>query len=160
MRLIVAAVGRLKSGPERDLAVRYAERAAQTGRALGWRGPDLIEIAESKARRPDDRKAEEARDLRAALPPDAVMIALDERGRSLSSDDFAASLSGLRQAATPALAFLIGGADGLDPALARQARQMLSFGAATLPHQIVRVILLEQLYRAGTILTGHPYHRA
>jgi 23S rRNA (pseudouridine1915-N3)-methyltransferase len=158
MRLIVAAVGRLKAGPERDLVGRYRERSAATGRALGWRGPDLIETPESKARRPDDRKAEEAAALAAALPAGAVRVRLDERGESLDSTAFADRLRRWREAGTADLAFLIGGADGLDPALKGDAT--LAFGRATLPHQMVRVLVLEQLYRASTILTGHPYHRA
>jgi 23S rRNA (pseudouridine1915-N3)-methyltransferase len=158
MRVVIAAVGRLKSGPERDLVARYLERASVGARALGWRGPDLIEIPESKARRPEDRKAEEASALRAAIPAGARLVTLDERGDILDSETFARRLQAFRAAATPALAFVIGGADGLDPAL--RADLSFAFGKATLPHQFVRALVCEQIYRATTILTGHPYHRA
>ncbi len=159
MRLSVLAVGRLKEGPERELCQRYAGRIQDQGRALGLSGPDLIELPESRARRPEDRKAEEAEALRDRLPAGFV-VALDERGRAVSSADFAARLGKERDAGLGAASFLIGGADGLDPSFRDRASLLLSFGAMTLPHQLVRVLVLEQIYRALTILGGHPYHRA
>jgi 23S rRNA (pseudouridine1915-N3)-methyltransferase len=158
MRLAVVAVGRLKDGPERELCQRYAGRIGEIGRSLGFSGPDLVELPESRARREDDRKREEA-DLIAVRAPAGLLIVLDERGTSLPSPDFAARLGRERDAGNPAASFVIGGADGLDASLRDRAAIRLSFGALTIPHQIVRVLVLEQIYRALTILSGHPYHR-
>lgn len=159
MRLAVIAVGRLKDGPERELCERYRERALALGRGLGLSGPDIVEIAESRARRPEDRKREEAEAIAAKLQP-GLVIALDERGRSLGSEDFAARLGKARDAGAGSASLVIGGADGLDEALRSRADIALAFGALTMPHQIVRALALEQLYRAMTIIAGHPYHRA
>jgi 23S rRNA (pseudouridine1915-N3)-methyltransferase len=159
MKLALVAVGRLKSGPERDLVERYRERAEALGRALGFTPIDIIEIAEGRGRRETERRAEEGGVLAQKLPPGAV-IALDERGQTLSSDRFAARLAAWRDEGRPALALVIGGPDGLDPAIRARADLVLSFGALTVPHQLVRVLAMEQLYRALTILAGHPYHRA
>lgn len=162
MRLLIAAVGRLKDGPERVLAGRYAERAQALGRGLGLSGPDLAECPESRAARPADRKAEEALALEklAARAGECVLVALDERGDMLDSAAFAALVAGQRDAGRRGLAFLIGGADGLDGALAARCERRIAFGRMTLPHQIVRVLVAEQVYRAMTMLAGHPYHRA
>jgi 23S rRNA (pseudouridine1915-N3)-methyltransferase len=159
MKLLVAAVGRLKSGPERDLAARYRERAAALGRKLGLRPIEIIEIAESRSRRGEDRIREEAAELAAAIPENAAIVALDARGKALSSTDLAERLERWRDRGTPAVIFLIGGADGLAERLRGRAELALGFGAATWPHQLVRIMLLEQVYRAMTILSGHPYHR-
>ena len=159
MRVIIAAVGRLKAGPERELSARYGERAAAGGRRIGWQGLAVVEVAESRARRPQDRRLEEAVGLEAAVPEIAAIVALDEAGEVLSSPQLAARLQRWRDAGTPATAFLIGGADGLAESLRRRANLRLAFGTATWPHQLVRIMLLEQLYRAMTILSGHPYHR-
>ena len=159
MRVIIAAVGRLKAGPERELSVRYSERAASGGRRIGWQGVAVVEVAESRSRRPQDRRLEEAVALAAAVPEIAAIVTLDETGEVLSSAQLAARLERWRDAGTPALAFLIGGADGLAESLLRRANLRLAFGTATWPHQLVRIMLLEQLYRAMTILSGHPYHR-
>ena len=159
MRLIVAAVGRLKRGPERDLAERYRDRAAKAGRAVGLRGVEVIEVAESRARDVARRATEESIALAQLIPAGAARAVLDERGENLDSAAFTGALRGWRDAGRPAAAFIIGGADGLAPALREEADLRLAFGALTWPHQIVRVILLEQIYRAVTILSGHPYHR-
>ncbi|MDE2362991.1 MAG: 23S rRNA (pseudouridine(1915)-N(3))-methyltransferase RlmH [Hyphomicrobiales bacterium] len=159
MRLTLAAVGRLKAGPERELVARYVERIAAVGKAEGFSPLALRETEESRARRPEDRKVEEGRALAALFPADAILVALDERGKSMSSADFAARLGGWRDAGVRDLCFVIGGADGLDPAVRAQAALTLSFGALTLPHQIVRALVAEQIYRAISILAGHPYHR-
>lgn len=159
MRVIVAAVGRLKHGPERDLAERYRERAAKAGRAVGLRGVDVIEVAESRARDAVRRSTEESIALAQLIPDDAVRIVLDERGDSLDSAAFTGALRNWRDAGRPAAAFLIGGAEGVAPSLREGADMCLAFGAATWPHQFVRIMLLEQIYRAVTILSGHPYHR-
>lgn len=160
MRLLIAAVGRLKAGPERDLARRYVERIGQIGRGVGLDAPEIVELDESRARRPDERKRDEGVALRQAIDPKLAVIALDERGKALSSEAFAEMIGRHRDDGAAGLAFVIGGADGLDPALIASADQRIAFGAMTWPHQIVRVLLAEQLYRAATILAGHPYHRA
>lgn len=160
MKLIVGAVGRLKAGSERDLADRYLERARLATRPLGLSGPEVRELEESRARRPEDRKAEEAKALLALLSPGAKVVALDERGASISSEKFAQVISKARDEGAPALAVLIGGPDGLDEALRARADLTIAFGAMTWPHQLVRVMAAEQIYRAVTILAGHPYHRA
>ncbi len=157
MRLTIAAVGRLKAGPERDLYARYAERIAGAGRSLGVGAVSLHEIDEARAKRADDRRAEEGQVLTRLCGQNAV-VALDERGRDVTSEGFAAWLQTKRDAATDAI-FIIGGPDGLDPALLASSTMRLRFGAMTLPHGLVRVLLAEQIYRAVTILAGHPYHR-
>jgi len=159
MRLSVLSIGRLKDGPERALCERYAGRLQDYGRGLGFSGPDIIELPESRARRPDERKLDEGSALRGRLGAGLAVI-LDERGAAIGSADFAARLARERDRGAGGVSFLIGGADGLDPALRLEAGLALSFGAMTLPHQLVRVLVLEQLYRALTILGGHPYHRA
>ena len=158
MRVVVAAVGRLKDGPERELAERYLERLEQMGRSVSLGPVRVVEIAESRARRPDDRKREEAAALIAASPGTPA-VALDQRGTAWSSERFAAWIGGKRDGGADALCFWIGGADGLDPSLLHSAELVIGFGEMTWPHQIVRVMLAEQLYRAATILAGHPYHR-
>jgi 23S rRNA (pseudouridine1915-N3)-methyltransferase len=160
MRLIVIAVGRLKQGPERELAERYATRFEDAGRKLGFRGLDIREIAESRAREAAARIAEEAAAISAAIPDNSVLVALDERGENIDSAAFARRLGQWRDQAIAHTIFAIGGADGLSPELRGKAKLRVAFGAATWPHQMVRVMLLEQLYRAATILAGHPYHRA
>ena len=159
MRLSLVAVGRLKSGPERELVERYRQRIEGLGRNLGISGLDLVELPESRARRDADRMAEEAKALldRAGS---AALVAFDERGKSPSSESFAQTLGGWRDAGRSGVACVIGGADGLDASVRQRADVVVSFGALTLPHQIVRVLVTEQLYRALTILAGHPYHRS
>jgi 23S rRNA (pseudouridine1915-N3)-methyltransferase len=160
MRIIVAAVGRLKQGPETELAARYAKRAAQTGRAIGLRDIDIVEIRESRAESAGKRMLEESIALANVIPQGAAVILLEARGEALDSAGFATRLAQWRAADRATAVFIIGGADGLSPSLADKADLRLSFGAVTWPHQLVRVMLLEQLYRATTILSGHPYHRA
>jgi 23S rRNA (pseudouridine1915-N3)-methyltransferase len=160
MRLVVIAVGRLKQGPERELAARYRERFEETGRKLGFRSLEIHEIPESRARDTATRINEEAAAISAQIPEKSVLVALDERGESIDSLGFARHLAHWRDQSVANTLFLIGGADGLSPDLRRKAKLRVAFGAATWPHQIVRVMLLEQIYRAATILAGHPYHRA
>ena len=159
MRLLIAAVGRLKAGPERELLARYLERANAAGKPLSLTPLEVTEISESPAQAATKRKADEAKALASAIPQKAKLIALDERGKSTGSEDFARKLARFRDDGAAAAVFLIGGADGLDETLRKQADLTLSFGAATFPHQIVRILLAEQIYRAITILSGHPYHR-
>lgn len=160
MRIVIAAVGRLKQGPERELSERYRKRAAQSGKALGWRDVEIVEIRESRAQEPERRMTEESIALASVIPEGAITVLLDERGQALDSAGFAAQLNVWRGDNREAAAFVIGGADGLAPSLRQRAALRLAFGAATWPHQLVRIMLLEQLYRAATILGGHPYHRA
>jgi 23S rRNA (pseudouridine1915-N3)-methyltransferase len=159
MRLLVIAVGRLKQGPERELTERYRERFDDIGRKLGFRGLEIHEIAESRARDAATRVAEEAAAISAAIPPKSTLVALDERGDNIGSDALARHLARWRDDQVANTIFSIGGADGLSPELRRMARLRMAFGSATWPHQMVRVMLLEQIYRAATILAGHPYHR-
>ncbi|MDC7784301.1 23S rRNA (pseudouridine(1915)-N(3))-methyltransferase RlmH [Rhodoplanes sp. TEM] len=160
MRLVVAAVGRMKSGGERDLADRYLDRLVKSGRAIGLRGVEVVELRESRAQEADRRRLEEAIALANVIPDGAAVVALDERGQNLDSAAIAGEIRVWRDSGRDAAVFVVGGADGLGDELRRRADLVLSFGAATWPHQLVRVMLLEQLYRASTILSGHPYHRA
>ncbi len=159
MRLIVAAVGRLKQGPERELAAAYCKRAKATGRALGWRAIEIVEIRESRAQDRDRRRTEESIALANVIPNDAVVIILDEHGENLDSAALAGLMRQWRADNRESACFIIGGADGLAPNLLDRAKIRLAFGGATWPHQLVRIMLLEQIYRAGTILSRHPYHR-
>src|SRR6476661_10722111 len=160
MRVAVIAVGRLKQGPERELADRYFERVEEAGRKLGFRELAIHELPESRARDTATRMAEEAAAISAHIPEKSVLVALDERGKSIDSVAFAQHLGRFRDQSVANTIFTIGGADGLSPDLRRKARLTVAFGGATWPHQLVRVMLLEQIYRAATILAGHPYHRA
>jgi 23S rRNA (pseudouridine1915-N3)-methyltransferase len=160
MRVVVAAVGRLKQGPERELAERYRKRAAEAGRSAGLSAVDVIEIKESRAADAARRMVEESIAIANVIPEHAVTVILDARGESISSAAFAGRLQEWRQQNKPAVVFIIGAADGLAPGLREKASLAIAFGTATWPHQLVRVMLLEQLYRAVTILSGHPYHRA
>lgn len=155
MRLHVCAVGRLRSGPERALIDDYVARLERTGRLLGFTA--LVEH-EVEARRGGAEA--EAELLARTIPPGAALCCLDERGRTLTSPAFAQHLAAWRDAGRQDAAFLIGGADGHSPALRARADLVLSFGAMVWPHLLVRVMLAEQLYRAATILSGSPYHRA
>ena len=160
MRVVVAAVGRLKQGPERELAERYRKRAEQAGRSAGLTVVDVIEIKESRAGDAARRMVEESIAVANVIPEHAVTVILDARGESINSAAFAGRLQEWRQQNKPAVVFIIGAADGLAPGLREKASLAIAFGTATWPHQLVRVMLLEQLYRAVTILSGHPYHRA
>jgi 23S rRNA (pseudouridine1915-N3)-methyltransferase len=159
LRWSVVAVGRLKSGPERDLVQRYRGRIETLGRSVGMTGFDFVELPESRASRPGDRRAQQGAALLRRAGP-GVLLAFDECGTSPSSEAFAERIRAWRDGGRPGLACLIGGPDGLDAAVRRRAEAVISFGALSLPHQIVRVLVVEQLYRALTILAGHPYHRA
>jgi 23S rRNA (pseudouridine1915-N3)-methyltransferase len=159
LRLQVLCVGRLKAGPERQLVARYSERIGPAGRAVGLGPLDVREIAESSARRPNDRKIDEALRIAGLLPEGAALWALDAKGASLTSEDFSREIAKSRDEGSSSLAFAIGGADGLDESLRQRANRLIGFGSLTLPHQLIRVLLLEQIYRATTILSGHPYHR-
>jgi len=158
MRIVVAAVGRLKRGPEVELAERYRERAVKSGRGIGLRALDIIEIAESRARDAQRRMLEESIALANIIPERAAVVLLDPRGEALDSNSFVKRLRGWNDGGRDA-AFVIGGPDGLAPTLSESATLHLAFGALTWPHQLVRVMLLEQIYRAITMMSWHPYHR-
>jgi 23S rRNA (pseudouridine1915-N3)-methyltransferase len=160
MRLCVIAVGKAPRGAERDLVERYFERARQLTRRIGFSTIDLVEVADSRLRTSDERRAGEAAELLRAVPEGAVIAALDSGGSSVSSEAFARSLAQWRDRGTSAAAFLIGGADGHGAAVLDRAQVKIAFGVATWPHLLVRAMLAEQIYRACTLLAGHPYHRA
>lgn len=156
MRLHVCAVGRLRAGPERALADDYYTRFDRTGRPLGL-GPVVeLEVEDKK----NLGMLAEAALLERAIPTGALIVTLDERGAVLTSPDFANHMARWRDNGRQDVAFVIGGADGIDPSLRARADFSLSFGAMVWPHMLVRVMLAEQIYRAATILGGGPYHRA
>ena len=155
MKVHVCAVGRLRAGSEQTLIDDYLRRFERTGRALGLGPVNFIEVEDRKG----GGKPAEAALLQRAVPTGALMCALDERGRQLSSPDFAKQMGKWRDAGRGDVAFVIGGADGIDPSLQQEADFSLSFGAMVWPHMLVRVMLAEQLYRAASILAGSPYHR-
>lgn len=159
MLISVAAIGKLKAGPERELCDRYVKRATAAGKAQGLTLATR-EFPESRAAGTTRRRDEEAAALLATLPAGAPLVALDERGTTLDSETFAAAIARWRDGGRPAVVFAIGGPDGHGAAVIEAAPLRLAFGAMTWPHQLVRVMLAEQLYRAVTILSGHPYHRA
>ncbi len=149
-------MGRLRAGPEKTLVDDYLARFGKTARALGWSGAEVTEIDDRKG----GGKTGEAALLRKAIPAGAVLICLDERGDTLASTDFADRLRRWADQGRSDAAVVIGGADGIDPGLVAEADLVLSFGAMVWPHMLARAMLAEQLYRAATILTGGPYHRA
>ena len=156
MRVHICAVGRLRGGPEKDLIDDYLTRFDRSGRSLGL-GP--VRIAEVEDRKGGGMEAE-ATLLRGAVPKGALVCALDERGKTLSSPQFADLLGRWRDEGRSECAFVVGGADGIAPHLRDEADMCLSFGKMVWPHMLVRVMLAEQLYRAASILAGSPYHRA
>ncbi len=158
MKITVLAVGRMKSGPEKELAGRYLDRFAKVAPTVGLSFGGLTELAEGRGRAADERRREEGAQL-APLAADRALVLLDEGGRNLSSEELASLVGRWRDGGRREVVFAIGGPDGHDPAFAAAAEVKLAFGAATWPHQIVRVMLAEQLYRVATILSGHPYHR-
>jgi 23S rRNA (pseudouridine1915-N3)-methyltransferase len=160
MKLIVHAVGRLKAGPERELADRYFDRLAKSGPAVGVEFSGITEIVESRAQTATERRREEGQRLQTHIQPGTALVLLDERGKNLPSEELAGRIGLLRDRGRKAMLVAIGGADGHDASLRDQAELVLSFGALTWPHQLVRVMLAEQLYRVTTILAGHPYHRS
>jgi 23S rRNA (pseudouridine1915-N3)-methyltransferase len=159
MRIGLFAVGRLKTGPEKDLAARYLDRLAKAGPAIGMEFTRVTEVAESRASNGETRKREEAAMLLKTIADGSVLILLDERGKAMDSEAFAALLGNYRDQGKRDVTIAIGGADGLDPALHDEADATICLGKMTWPHQVVRILIAEQLYRAVTILSGHPYHR-
>ncbi len=160
MRISIIAVGKMKNGPERELVNRYLSRAKASGKNLGLTEFNVVELAESRATSTKSRKAEEATAILKTIPNEAQVIALDETGQSLTSQKFANIIAQNNDNGKKSLFFIIGGADGLDHSVRTRAQLVLSFSPLTWPHQIVRLMLGEQLYRMTTILSHHPYHRA
>lgn len=152
MHIHIAAVGRAKRGPEQALFEHYADR-------LRW-PLTLTQVQDRKKRAGEELKAAEAALLLDAVPSGAVIVALDERGRELSSPDLAQRLERWRDQGRADIAFVIGGADGLHPSVRERADLVIALGRMTWPHMLVRALLAEQIYRAQSILDGHPYHRA
>lgn len=155
MKVSIVAVGRLRAGPEHELISDYLHRFDRTGRVLGLGPAKVLEVEDKK----NLGMAAEAELLARAIPAGALVVALDERGQVQSSPEFAAALAGWRDGGRQDVAFVIGGADGLAPALRDRADALLSFGRMVWPHMLVRAMLSEQLYRAASILAGAPYHR-
>ncbi len=160
MRIALHCIGRLKDGPDRALFDRYWKRLEAQGRSLGLGPVRLVELPESRDRSAAVRQEDEAQRLLKGLSPGTHLIALDERGKSLTSDMFASLVGRLRDSGAPELALAIGGPDGHGAALMARADAKLCLGPMTMPHGLARIVLAEQLYRAATILAGHPYHRA
>lgn len=158
MRLSIHTVGRMKSGPARELLDLYSDRCAKAGRQLGIRDFSVREYTESRAVSVAERKRSEAQAMLTGRG-DAQLVAFDENGEDVSSSDFAAILRGALDSGMPELAFAIGGPDGHGQDLLEGAGRTLRLGRLTWPHQLVRVMAAEQIYRAITILSGHPYHR-
>lgn len=154
MRIDIAAVGRLRKGPEAAMVADYLDRFARTGRGLGLPPIRVSEVEDKRG----TGMAAEANLLSRAIPAGAALVMLDERGEQPTSPEFAERIAAFRDQARD-LCFVIGGADGLDPALRARADWQISFGKMVWPHMLVRVMLAEQLYRAATILAGSPYHR-
>jgi len=160
MRLLIAAVGKLKQGPERELFAHYLDRAETAGRKLHLSPLSVAEVAESRAATASVRIEAEGKVLLAKVPSSHKLICFDATGSTLSSEAFAKLLARYRDDGTEGVAFLIGGADGLAIAVLERAGRIVSLGPMTLPHGLARIVLAEQIYRAMTILSGHPYHRA
>ncbi len=154
MKMVIAAVGRLRQGPEASLIADYLDRHAKAGRALGLPSVTLTEVEDKR----NGGMTAEAPLLERAIPEGAALVILDERGQMLTSPEFAQKIAGWRDQARD-IAFVIGGADGIDPSLRRRADLAISFGRMVWPHMLARVMLAEQIYRATTILAGSPYHR-
>ena len=160
MRLWIYAIGHMRGTPEGQLCEDFCDRARKMGRNMGFTAVALEELAVSKHRDPAMRMKDEAERLSARLPEGAHLVLLDARGKGMTSEDFAEMLGSLRDVGTKDLAFVIGGPDGLGALPGKKAGRSLAFGPQTWPHLLARALLTEQVYRALTILAGHPYHRA
>lgn len=158
IRILIHAVGRMKAGPERDLADRFLDRLHKSGPAVGIEFAGVTECAESRAQTPAERKREEGRKLSELAGTGAIFL-LDERGKNISSRALAETIARYRDEGVKQVTFAIGGPDGHDGETRAAAEIAISFGAQTWPHQLMRIMLAEQLYRSATILAGHPYHR-
>ncbi|KFE35151.1 23S rRNA (pseudouridine(1915)-N(3))-methyltransferase RlmH [Thioclava atlantica] len=155
MKITICAVGRLRKGPERELIDDYLSRFEKTGRAYGLGPASIVEVEDKKGL----GQGAEAELLARAIPDSSVIVTLDERGSLISSPDFARKIEGWRDGARD-ITFVIGGADGIEPGLRDRAEFSISLGKMVWPHMLARVMLAEQIYRAGQIIAGTPYHRA
>jgi len=160
MRLKIGCIGKMKAGAEKDLFDRYIDRARKSGRPCGVTDVTLVEYPESRAQRAEDRKREEAQQLLGQLDSKARLVVLDEHGKSLTSEAFSSKLFSWGDDGVSEIMFAIGGADGHGEELLQRADLKIALGAMTWPHQIVRILLAEQIYRSITIRSGHPYHRS
>ncbi|MBP0617977.1 23S rRNA (pseudouridine(1915)-N(3))-methyltransferase RlmH [Jiella mangrovi] len=160
MKLTIAVVGRMKKGPDQALVERYLDRLSKSGGQVAFDLRGVRETVESRLQTVAARRKDEAARLAGSVGADCVRIVFDERGENLSSEQFAAFLGRLRDEGRAEAGFFLGGPDGHDPDFLASAEKAVSFGRMTFPHQIARLMLAEQLYRAVTILSGHPYHRA
>ena len=151
MRVSILAVGKLRQGPERALLDKYRKR-------LSW-PLEVKEVEVKGSLKGAALTRAEGERLLALVPAGARLVALDERGKALSSRVFANLLAGWQDQGQADVAFVIGGADGLSDEVRSRADRMIAFGPATWPHLLARVMLAEQLYRAASIIAGHPYHR-
>ncbi len=159
MRITIAAVGRLKRAPEKDLCDDYLKRASKLGRQAGISALTILEVPESQQAGASGRKRQEAENLQGKLPAAAKVICLDEHGKAMDTTQFSKLIQSHSDGGTQDLAFVIGGPDGLEPEFLASATTTLSFGRMTWPHRLVRVMLTEQIYRAVTLMVNHPYHR-
>lgn len=160
MRIAIAAIGKLKNAEERAIVDRYAKRFNAAGKVLGLGPLDIREYPESRASGVTERKRDEAARLLKDIATGDIAIALEPSGKSMTSEAFVAFLRDTRDGGAKSCVFLIGGPDGHGDQIQNAAAWKLSLGSLTLPHGLARVVLVEQLYRAATILSGHPYHRA
>src|SRR5215469_12988380 len=159
MRLTILAIGSARGSAEGALCDEFRDRAVKMGRNMGFAKVAVEELNAGKARDAATRMNDEAERLSQKVLPDAHLILLDAKGKGMTSEDFAEMLGSLRDVGTKDLVFVIGGPDGLKPLPGQKAGRSLAFGPQTWPHLLARVLLMEQIYRAMTILTGHPYHR-
>ena len=159
MQLRIIGIGRLKKAPERELCETYIKRFAHSARPLGFGDLSVVEREESKKPTAEARKAEEADAIGAHYVAGQNLIVLDETGDDMSSRALADLLNGWKDDGVPCTTFVIGGPDGLAPEIRQSATRIFRFGRMTWPHRLVRVMILEQLYRSATILANHPYHR-
>ena len=160
MRLTILTVGHARGTSEGALCDEFLDRAQKMGRNMGFASVAVEEISVGKTRDAATRMNDEAARLAARLPDGAHIVLLDARGKGMTSEDFADMLGALRDAGTKDLVFVIGGPDGLSALPGKKAGRSLAFGPQTWPHLLARALLAEQVYRALTILAGHPYHRA
>lgn len=159
MKLCIAAIGKLKSGPEKELVARYCDRITAAGKPIGCTQFQNIEIPESRASGSDQRKADEFSSLIGKLPDSGIVIAFDERGKTPDSRAFSSLVQRHIENGAQQISFIVGGPDGLSQEMRQHADHVVSFGSLTMPHQLVRILVAEQVYRAITLLTNHPYHR-
>jgi 23S rRNA (pseudouridine1915-N3)-methyltransferase len=159
LRLSIAAIGRLKTGPEKLMADDYAKRIEVLGRKAGLTSLKIGEWAESQQQNAKQRMDDEAQILWSAVPASATTLVLDERGKSLSSEDFATKIRKYADSGVNDLVFMIGGPDGHAPQTRDKANDLIALGPMVWPHRLVRIMLLEQIYRSVTIMVNHPYHR-